>query len=98
MTSHQTYGEHVAAVLRELGLPASFGSDSGMPLYQEVTDLVSIGADIYGREQRLAPGAADCWRTMQASAQQQGVSLLLVSAFRSFGYQRQIWERKLTAG
>jgi len=98
MTSPQTYEQQVAAILRELGVPASFGSDSAMPLYREATDLVPVGTDIYGRQQRLAPAAASCWQAMQMAAQQQGVSLVLVSAFRSVAYQRQIWERKLKAG
>jgi len=96
--SHQVYEYQVAAILRELGVPASFASDTAMPLYREATDLLSVGTDIYGREQRLAPAAASCWRAMQMAAQQQGVTLLVVSAFRSVAYQRQIWERKLNAG
>jgi D-alanyl-D-alanine carboxypeptidase len=35
---------------------------------------------------------------MQAAAQEQGVILQLVSAFRSVSDQRQIWGRKLAAG
>lgn len=98
MTSHQSYEERVAAILRELGIPASYGSDSGAPLQREATELISVGADIYGRDQRLTPEVASRWLAMQAAAAQQGVSLLLVSAFRSVDYQRQIWLRKLAAG
>jgi D-alanyl-D-alanine carboxypeptidase len=94
----QPYEERVAAILCELGIPASYGSESGVPLHREATDLLSVVADIYGREQRLTPDVAARWQTMQAAAAQQGVSLLLVSAFRSVDYQRQIWERKLAAG
>jgi SAM-dependent methyltransferase len=96
--SHQPYETRVAAILLELGIPASYGSDSGVPLQREATDLLSIGADIYGRDQRLTPDAATRWQATQAAAAQQGVSLLLVSAFRSVDYQRKIWERKLAAG
>jgi D-alanyl-D-alanine carboxypeptidase len=98
MTSHQPYEEHVAVILGELGIPASYGSDSGVFLHREATDLLAVGADIYGRDQRLTPDAAARWQAMQAAAAQQGVSLLLVSAFRSVDYQRKIWERKLAAG
>src|SRR5712691_11900419 len=98
MTSHQPYEERIAGILRELGIPASYGSDTGMPLYREATDFLSIGADIYDREQRLARDAAARWQAMLAAAEQQGVSLLLVSAFRSVDYQQQIWKPKLAAG
>lgn len=98
MTSHQAYQARVAEILSELGIPASYGSDSDVLLHREATDLLSVGADIYGRDQRLTPDVATRWQAMQAAAEQQGVGLLLVSAFRSVDYQRQIWERKLAAG
>ena len=98
MISHEPYEERVAAILRKLGIPASYGSDTGMPLYREATDLHSVGVDIYGRDQRLTLDAAGGWQAMRAAAEQQGVILLLVSAFRSVDYQQQIWERKLGAG
>ncbi len=98
MTPHQPYEERIAAILLELGIPATYGSHSGVPLHREAADLVSVGADMYGRDQRLTPDVATRWQAMQAAAAQQGVSLLLVSGFRSVAYQRQIWERKLAAG
>ena len=57
-----------------------------------------VGLDIYGREQKLAPNAAAAWGKMEASAWRDGIRLLLVSAFRSVAYQRQIIERKITTG
>ena len=57
-----------------------------------------VGFDIYGREQWLAPNAAAAWQKMRTSAMGDGTSLLLVSAFRSVAYQRQIIERKIAAG
>jgi D-alanyl-D-alanine carboxypeptidase len=93
-----SYEQSIAAILRELGVPTSFSTTAAMPVQPEATDLVSVGTDIYGREQRLAPTAARCWKAMLAAAQEQGVILQLVSGFRSVGYQRQIWDRKLAAG
>jgi D-alanyl-D-alanine carboxypeptidase len=59
---------------------------------------VSVGADIYGRDQRLTPQAAAAWTTMRTAAEQEGEILQLVSAFRSWDYQKQIIQRKLAAG
>jgi D-alanyl-D-alanine carboxypeptidase len=53
---------------------------------------------MFGREQRLERRAASKWQSMLASAVQDGVALVAVSAFRSFDYQRKIIERKLAAG
>lgn len=93
-----SYEERVAQVLRELGIPAIHGKASGLRIFHEAAELVSVGADIYGRDQRLTPQAAAAWRALKLAAVRDGVALLLVSAFRNFDYQRQIIERKLAAG
>src|SRR5258708_2060095 len=98
MTPDEPYEKRIAAILVELGIPASWGADSGVPLHREATDLVSVSTDIYGREQRLTPEVAAHWQAMQAAAAHQSLSLLLATASRSVDYQRQIWERKLAAG
>src|SRR5436309_1104193 len=90
--------ELITRTLEELGIPASYGADRGMPIYEEAEDLVSVGLDIAGRERWLRPAAAAGWRQMRAKAESDGVTLLLMSAFRSFEQQRQILQRKLAAG
>lgn len=92
------YAAKVARCLAELGVPASFARDRGMPLQEEATDLVSVGPDIHGRERQLTLGAADGWAALRAAAQSDGVILQLVSAFRSVEYQRGIFDRKIAAG
>jgi len=84
--------------LRELGIPTAFVTQRRRPLYHECDDLVSIGVDVFGREQRLERQAASQWRAMVAGAGNDGVGLVAVSGFRSFDYQRKIIERKLAAG
>jgi D-alanyl-D-alanine carboxypeptidase len=94
----EPYDARVARTLADLGIPASYGVDRHMPPYAEAKDLVSVGVDIYGRDRQLTPHAAGRWSGLRAAAQQDGVALLLVSAFRSLEYQRQIFERKIRAG
>lgn len=89
------YEEQIVRILRELGISIDF--DQRKP-FREATELVSVGTDIYGRDQRLTPGAAAAWQRMKAAAEQEGVTLQMVSAFRSVEYQRKIVERKLAAG
>jgi len=93
-----THEERVAEVLAELGIPASYGVDRHMPSHAEAEQLVSVGIDIYGRERQLAPHAAERWSELRAEAHQDGIVLLLVSAFRSLEHQRQIFERKISSG
>jgi zinc D-Ala-D-Ala carboxypeptidase len=95
MTSTDTHEDQIAEILRELGVSKNFGA--GKP-FREATKLASIGEDIYGREQKLAPNAVSAWRKLKMAAEGDGVALQIVSAFRSVAYQRQIIERKLAAG
>lgn len=95
MNSTGTYEKQIAEILCALGIPEKYRDRRPVP---EAADLVPVGADIYGRDQKLAPDAAAAWQKMRAAAGLDGVVLLLVSAFRSVVYQRQIIERKLAAG
>jgi D-alanyl-D-alanine carboxypeptidase len=92
------YEERVMRTLGELGIPASFVADRRRPLHYECEDLVSIGLDMFGREQRLERQTAARWQAMIASAKRDAVGLMAVSGFRSFDHQRKIIERKLAAG
>ena len=98
MRIDEPYEARVARIFAELGIPASYGVDRHMPFYAEAGELVSAGADIYGRERQLMPRAAFQWNELRTAAQQEGITLLLVSAFRSVEYQRRIFERKIAAG
>ena len=95
LTPAGTYEKQIAEILRALGIEDRFRKRQPVP---EATELVSVGRDIYGREQKLAPDAAAAWIKMKQAAEADGKFLLLVSAFRSVAYQRQIVERKLAAG
>jgi D-alanyl-D-alanine carboxypeptidase len=93
-----SYEERATQALQELGIPTSFVTQRRRPLREECDDLVSIGLDMFGREQRLSRTAALQWEAMRLAADRDGVILAVVSAFRSFDYQRQIIARKLAAG
>ena len=88
------YEQHIAQLLHDLGIVKP---PSRKP-FPEATDLVSIGPDIYNREQRLTPDAAQAWQAMRTAAEKDGIVLQPVSCFRSVAYQRGIIERKLAAG
>jgi zinc D-Ala-D-Ala carboxypeptidase len=92
------YQERITQTLRELGIPISFATERRQSLQLEGEDLVSIGLDMAGREQRLERRAAAQWEAMKQAALADAVALAVVSAFRSFDYQRQIIAGKLAAG
>jgi len=92
------YAASVAAIHRELGIPADYAARFKLVLCEEAVELVSIGADISGREQQLMPRAAAAWERMREAATRDDIGLLVVSAFRSVDYQRGLIARKLDKG
>ena len=92
------YEERIRHALQELGIPLSHLTARRQTFHLEAEDLVSIGLDLTGREQRLERAAAAQWDEMRATAAGANVELAVISAFRSFDYQKQIIARKLAAG
>jgi len=92
------YKQRIADALRNLGIPETVAQNRRQTYHFECDDLVSIGLDLAGREQRSERRAAAQWQAMKSAAFAEGVTLLVVSAFRSFDYQCQIIARKLAAG
>ncbi len=82
----------------ELGIPDGYGAGGSPPQFEEATDLVDVGPNLVGRLQRLTPRAAERWRSMVGSADEDGVTLLIVSGFRSFEYQAALIRNKIAAG
>ncbi len=83
---------------KELGIPGDYGHDGARPTYKEAGDLVDVGPNLVGRMQRLTLETAASWQAMQAAAREAGISLLLVSGFRSYQYQASLIRRKLESG
>ena len=90
--------ERIRAFHIELGIPEDYEQQTGLPVQLPPRELKSIGKDMYGRAQRLSLRAAEAWKNMQEAATRDGVSLLLVSAFRPPDYQASLLRRKLRAG
>jgi D-alanyl-D-alanine carboxypeptidase len=85
-------------LVARLGIDLAAIAARGLPFHSEADNLVSIGLDIENREQWMTPEAAAAWRTMQNAAAADGVTLVVVSAFRSVAQQTSIIERKIARG
>lgn len=92
--------EPLATLHQELGIPAGYAAKRGWPTQPEAeeAELVSIGEDVFGREQRLIHPAAEAWLALREAAADDDVILLPVSAFRGVAYQVEVIRRKLAAG
>jgi len=92
------YLKRISALHGSLGIMHDYGERHSIAVQWEANRLVSIGPDIFDREQFMAPGAAGAWRSMVAAAASDDIELQVVSAFRSFDYQEGIIRRKLEQG
>ena len=94
----QDYQDKIARIHQELGIPADYPKTSGMVLQAECENLVETEPDVFGRQPLMEAGTWEAWQSMKHTAAQQGVSLLLVSAYRSADYQHTIFNSKLAKG
>ncbi|MCC6201741.1 MAG: D-alanyl-D-alanine carboxypeptidase family protein [Gammaproteobacteria bacterium] len=85
-------------LVRELGIPDTYGLDPFLPWYSEATELVVVEPDILGRTQRLAPDTALAWCALRTAAAAAGIELRLVSGFRGYEYQANLIRNKLRRG
>ncbi len=85
---------HLAA----LGISEESIASRGLRQCGEATDLESAEIGIDGRNHLLIPSAAEAWRRLKAAALADGITLFIISAFRSVERQAEIVRRKLEAG
>jgi zinc D-Ala-D-Ala carboxypeptidase len=86
------------AAAHALGVARDYGRARALKRVREPARLSFIGSDINDRPQWLAPRAARAWAAMHGTAARAGVTLQVVSAFRSIEYQLGILRRKLERG
>lgn len=69
-----------------------------LPCFADAENLELAATSQSGREYFLEPSAAEAWRQMLNAATADGVSLIMISAYRSFDYQAELIKRKLVSG
>ena len=79
-------------------MPIDYPQRTGLPLQLVPDDLREIGNDVFGRQQFMQMDAADALARMIEEARQDGVTLQVVSVFRSVEYQVELIRKKLRAG
>jgi len=89
---------NLAEALKELGITQDLIEASPMPPYDECTDLVDAGLNLFNRPQRMTPRTFEAWCAMRTAAKSDDLELNLVSAHRSIEYQCGLIRRKLEGG
>jgi D-alanyl-D-alanine carboxypeptidase len=92
------YASRIAAIARDLEIPADYGPIRHLGLQFEAASLESIGLTPEGAEIRLTSEAATAWRTMDQTARAAGITLLPISGFRSVDRQVHLFQAKRAAG
>lgn len=92
------FGLKIARLQKQLGIPEDYAVLHRLELCEECSQLVSIGKDIFDRDQKMTAPAARAWFEMKKTAASAGIELQAVSAFRSVEYQAGIFRRKLETG
>ena len=83
---------------QRLGIPADYAARTGLVQQRSPDDLVDIGVDVFDRPQRMRMEAANAWMGLVEAASLDGVTVQLVSAYRSLEYQVDLIQRKVEAG
>ena len=94
----QVYLDRIRQLHQNLGIDENYEREFKLWLQEEASDLVSVGNDVFSREQFLVPDVAKRWAVMRKAAQRDFVEISLVSCFRSVEQQTQIIQRKLDKG
>lgn len=85
-------------LLEQLGIVPATLANRVLQSFEEATQLVVAETDDDGREYFLTPSTCTAWQKMKTAAQEEGVTLLMVSAFRSVQRQTEIIQKKLLEG
>lgn len=82
----------------DLGIDLSYQYNRKLIYYPEEQNCVSAGLDCLNRETMLHPRAFESWQEMKQAAQNDNISILIYSAFRTYARQAELIRHKLAKG
>lgn len=88
----------LGSIQQELGLTEAIAKTKGLLLCLEPPELVTAEISEKGRIFQLTPAATAAWHSLKSAAAEDGIELLMVSAFRSLEHQASIIRGKLERG
>lgn len=98
LTASELFLQQVRAAHAALGIASDYMQSCALPLCPEPAQLVAAELDYYQRPQQLTPAALAAWHGMKQAAARAGVTLFLISAYRSVQYQSELIAKKLQKG
>ena len=88
----------VRATLEQLGAAGDLAERRNLPLFADATEFQIAHVSASGREHLLIPAAAEQWRALRAAAENDEVTLLVISGYRGFDRQVELIQAKLDRG
>ena len=98
MAGTYSVNTNLIAKLAELRITEEDIRACKLPAYEQSGNLVQADDDMFGRTQLMTPATLTSWQNLKKAAQDEGITLLLVSAFRSIDYQCELIAAKLERG
>ncbi len=85
-------------IYKNLSISPNYGDRNNLKFYKDATDLIDIGPNMVGVNQRLSKKTALQWDELLKAAAEDNISIIIVSGFRSFNYQASLIQKKLEKG
>lgn len=84
--------------LTQLGITPVHLQACRLPAYEDATDLVDCGKDLFDRPLLMTDRTFQQWQLMYTAAMQSNITLQVISGYRSIDYQCNLIQRKLANG
>ena len=97
-TIQRLHDQKARDCLIALGVNPALIEKRGLPSFEDAHNLVVADVSQSGREHQLVPEAALAWLKLKSKAHAAGVSLIIVSAYRSFDRQLEIVKHSIEQG
>ena len=85
-------------IYKNLGISPDYGDRHNLKFYKDAIDLIDVGPNVVGVNQRLSKKTALQWGELLKAAAKDNISIIIVSGYRSFNYQANLIQKKLEQG
>ena len=85
-------------IYKNLGISPDYGDRNNLKFYKDAIDLIDVGPNVVGVNQRLSKKTALQWDELLKAAAEDNISIIIVSGYRSFNYQANLIQKKLEKG
>ena len=71
-------------IYKNLGISPDYGDRNNLKFYKDAIDLIDVGPNVVGVNQRLSKKTALQWGELLKAAAKDNISIIIVSGYRNF--------------